>query len=129
MLTFLLRVRSKSGFLFWILGNVCRCGCVFFLCVITVYKVTELPGLDILLAMVFIQSDFEQFKGLSCCVPLGRPVYPSDLVRVYFFSALICAAVWQANGAQHQTALCDLQSDLIQQLIFVRQCYADSMFE
>lgn len=88
------------------------------LCVITLYKVTKLPGLDILLAMVFIQYDFEQFKGLSCCVPLGQPVHPSDLVRVFFFfffSALICAAVWQANGAQHQTPLCDLQSDLIQQ--------------
>lgn len=46
-----------------------------------------------------------------------------------FFSALICAAVWQVNGAQHQTPQCDLQSDLTKHWVFVRWCYADRMFE
>lgn len=75
-----------------------------------------MPGLDILLVMAFIEYYVEQFKGLSCCVPLGQPVHPSGLLGVcffFFFSALICAAVWQVNGAQHQTPWCDLQSDLI----------------
>ncbi len=72
-----------------------------------------MPGIDILLCMVFIAYYVEQFKGLSCCVPLGQPVHPSGLLGVFFFSALICAAVWQVNGAQHQTPRCDLQSDLI----------------
>lgn len=96
-------------------GDVCRCGCIFVLCVLTVYKVNKLPALDILLAMVFIEYYVEQFKGLSCCVPLGQPVHPFGLLRVafFFFSALICAAVWQVNGAQHQTPWYDLQSDLI----------------
>lgn len=44
---------------------------IFVLCVLTVYKVNKLPALDILLAMVFIEHYVEQFKGLSCCVPLG----------------------------------------------------------
>ena len=67
---------------FW--GNVCSCGGVFVLCVITVYKVNKLPGLDNLLAMVFIEYYAVQFKGLSCCVPLGQPVHPSGLLRVFF---------------------------------------------
>lgn len=52
---------------------------------ITVYKGTKLLGLDILLAMVFTEYYVEQFKGLSCCVPLGHPVHPSGLQSVFFF--------------------------------------------
>lgn len=65
----------------------------FVLCVITVYKVNKLPGLDILLATVFTEYSVEQFKGLSCCVPLGQPVHPSGLLSVFFFfsfSFLFC---------------------------------------
>lgn len=62
----------------------------------------------------------EQFKGLSCCVPSRQHVHPFGLLRAFFFfslafPALICAAVWQVNGAQHQTPRSDLQSDLIEQ--------------
>lgn len=48
----------------------------------TVYKVTKLHGLDILLGVVFIEHFVEQFKGLSCCAPLGLTVHPPGLVAV-----------------------------------------------
>lgn len=81
---------------------------------ITVYKVTKLLGLDILLAMVLSEYCVEQFKGLSCCVPWGSlSIHLLYRACFFFFSALICAVVWQVNGVQHQTQLCDLQPDFI----------------
>lgn len=78
-------------------------------------SVCQPAALDISLAVVFMEYYMEQFKGLSCCVPSGQHVHPFGLLRAFFFalSALICAAVWQVNGAQHQTPWSDLQSDLI----------------
>lgn len=84
MLTFL-ELRSTSGCLFGFLGgDICRCGCFFVMCVLTVYEVNKLPALDILLAMVFIEYYVKQFKGLSCCVPLGQHVHPFGLLRAFF---------------------------------------------
>lgn len=54
------------------------------LCTIADSQVTKTTCLDISMAMVFIYYNREQFKGLSCCVPSGRPVCPAA-----FFSAFI----------------------------------------
>lgn len=77
-----------AGFEF--LENVCRFVC-FVSCVTSVCKVTEVPGLDIWLPMLFTESYVEQFKGLSCCVPLGHPVHLSALPRV---SLCVCVCVF-----------------------------------
>lgn len=89
-------------------------------------KVNTLPTLDICLTVVSIEYREEPFKGLSCPVPLGQPVHPFGLMRVFFsaFSAWICAVVWQVNGAQQQTPCYDLQSDLI----FAGACNTDWTF-
>lgn len=95
------------------------------------HKVNKVPGLDIFpLAAAFTSYCVEQFKGLSCCVPPGGSlsihlVCPEWFSLSFFLFALICAAVWQVNGAQQQTAHCDLQSDLIQPRVFVPGRYAD----
>lgn len=56
---------------------------VFELCTITDYEVMKTTCLDILLSMVFIYYYREQFKGLSCCVPSGRPVCPSAFLSAF----------------------------------------------
>lgn len=93
----------------------------------TYNKVNTPPTLDIWLTVVPVESCVEPFKGLSCPGPLGQPVHPFGLMRVFFFavfSAWIYAVVWQVNGAQQQTPCCDLQSDLI----FAGGCYTDWIF-
>lgn len=92
----------------------------------TYNKVNTRPTLDIWLTVVPVEYCVEPFKGLSCPGPLGQPVHPFGLMRVFFsvFSAWIYAVVWQVNGAQQQTPCFDLQSDLI----FAGGCYTDWIF-
>lgn len=99
-----------------------------------VYKVTRLHGLDILLTVVFIEHFVEQFKGLSCsCASLGA-YCPSawfgwNIPPPPNFCLFTWSCCWQVNGAQHLTSLQDIQSDLIQPLVFVRGYCAVRMLE
>lgn len=115
-----------GGGIWW---NICRCK--FVLCVISVYKVTKRRSLDILLAVVFSSNCVEQFKGLNACVPLRHPVHLSGALRVFFFFsfffALLCAAVWQVNGAQHQTP--SVTYSLTSFTYLLKGCSADIIFE
>lgn len=87
MLTFLLKVHSTNRCLFW---KMSASEYVFILSLRQITMLfnyvngTKLLGLDIFLAMVFTEYYVEQFKGLSCCVPLGHPVHPSGLQSVFF---------------------------------------------
>lgn len=56
--------------------------------VCTYNKVNMPPNLDICLTVVSIEYCEEPFKGLSCPVPLGQPVHPFGLMRVFFQSFL-----------------------------------------